>query len=113
MKTNGTRSDRKEPEVIEGETGKVAPTPGAFGKDGRRIDLSSLRDVRLEMVRIYRMQDAELIDSGEMNKRIWALGEIGKIITIAELEKRLGELEARNQLQQPGRALPAPSQAIQ
>ena len=47
---------------------------------------------------MYRLMDAELIEPGEMNKRIWALAEIGKIFTVAELEKRLDDLEQRQTL---------------
>lgn len=118
MKKNGThdtesnglkQSDTASSEVIDNETGKVDPSPlyhGAFGKAGRRIDLSTLRDVRLEMARVYRMMDAGEIEDASGTKRVYALEGVGKIITVAEIERRIQELEDRQQ----GRpALPAPS----
>jgi hypothetical protein len=100
-------SDTPAGEVIDGATGKVDPSPsnGAFGKNGRRIDLSTLRDVRLEMARVYRMMDAGELEDAAGTKRIYALDGIGKIITVSEIERRIQELEDR----QAGRpALPAP-----
>jgi hypothetical protein len=107
--SNGLKqSDTPTTEVIDGETGKVGPAPlynGAFGKAGRRIDLSTLRDVRLEMARLYRMVDAEEIETSIGSRRAYILEAIGKVITVAEIERRIQELEDR----QAGRpALPAP-----
>lgn len=104
-------SDEKTGEVIDGATGKVDPTPsnGAFGKNGRRIDLSSLRDVRLEMARVYRMMDAGEIEDASGTKKIYALEGIGKIITVAEIERRIQELEDR-QAGNGRPALPAPAE---
>lgn len=109
--SNGLKqSDTATTEVIDGETGKVDPSPlyhGAFGKAGRRIDLSTLRDVRLEMARVYRMMDAGEIEDASGTKRVYALEGIGKVITVAEIERRIQELEDRQ-----GRpALPAPTTA--
>lgn len=81
-------SDEKQTEVIDGETGKVEPAP-------RRIDLSSLRDVRLEMAYVYRQLDAGEIPSQDASRRVYVLGEIGKVITTAEFEKRLAAIESR------------------
>lgn len=84
--------------TIDAESGAVEAgqfDPGRFGARGRRIPLKTLRDVRREMARQYRLHDQDQIESGEMNKRIWALGKIGEVITVAELEQRLIDLEQR------------------
>ena len=77
------------PETIDGKTGKPDPTP-------RRIDLSTLRDVRLEMAKVYRRMDRGDIEESAATKRVYILAEIGKIITVAELERRVLELEDRH-----------------
>jgi hypothetical protein len=83
------RSDKKQPELIDGKTGEPAPPP-------RRIDLSNLRDVRIEMAYVYREMDAGRIVAADASRRVYVLGEIGKIITVAEIERRIGELEERH-----------------
>lgn len=98
--------DKKKPETIDAKTGKPEDSPPV--KPPRRIDLSGLRDVRLEMADLYRRMDAGEIDSGEANRRVWHLERIGNILVVSELERRIQELEdqtARHAI--PGqRALP-------
>ena len=94
-------------ETIDGATGALDPTPqekgGRDGKPRRRIDLVTLRDVRLEMAHVYREMDAGTIEHADGTKRVYVLDTIAKVITVAEIERRLEELEAR----QNGRALPS------
>lgn len=101
MSTNGKKrrkgSDKREPETIDGQTGTVDPAP-ATGKGGsdkpkRRIDLSTLRDVRLEMAYVYREMDAGTIEDAAGTKRVYVLRQIADVITLAELEKRIQDLE--------------------
>jgi hypothetical protein len=87
-------SDENQLNVIDGETGTVKPP--------RRIDLSTLRDCRLEMAAVYRMVDQGQIPSQEGSRRVYMLGEIAKVITVAEMEKRLSELEQQHALRLPG-----------
>src|SRR5690349_9367679 len=87
-------SDKKTPQTIDHVTGKPDPTP--LGKRPRRIDLSTLRDVRLELAAVYRMIDAGEIPSQEGTRRAYVLRAIGEIIELAELERRIEELESRN-----------------
>jgi hypothetical protein len=106
-------SDEKRGEVIDGETGKPDTAPGAFGRDGRRIDLSNLRDVRLEMARVYRQMDAGTIKSQEGTRLAYVLRQIHDVIVSAELEKRIQELEDRQAAGLQGRpALPAPERTL-
>jgi hypothetical protein len=101
---HGNRSDERKPETIDGQTGKPDPTP-------RRIDLSSLRDVRLEMALVYRKMDAGSIDSQDGSRRVFVLRQIADVIIDADLERRIAELEERqaNALQpRTNRLLPTP-----
>ncbi len=100
--SKGNGSNKREPETIDGATGQVDPTPpgnpqglGAFGKDGRRIDLSNLKDVRLELGKLYRRMDAEEISASEGSRRAFVLRQIHDVIVSAELEQRLIDLEQR------------------
>lgn len=88
---SGKVSDRKEPQTIDGATGKPDPTPP------RRIDLSSLRDVRVELAALYRRIDSGEIESQDGSRRAYVLRTIADIIALAELERRIEELEERRQ----------------
>jgi hypothetical protein len=86
-------SDKTDLQTIDGATGKVVPT-------SRRIDLSSLRDVRLELAAVYRLMDSGGIPSQEGTRRTYVLKALHDIIVSAELERRIIELE--NQQPRPG-----------
>ena len=73
------------------ETVKPDPTP-------RRIDLSNLKDVRLELAHVYRQMDAGAIESQDGTRRAYVLRQIHDVIVSAELERRIAELEERQQL---------------
>jgi hypothetical protein len=81
--------DERKPETIDGATGRVDPTP----PKARAPKLSDLRDVRLEMAYVYREVDAGRLKSQEGTRRVYMLRQIGDIITAAEIEKRISELE--------------------
>jgi hypothetical protein len=76
----------KQPETVDGSTQKVLPPT-------RRIDLATLEQCRSEMARAYRDVDAGKIDSSEGSRRVYMLLNIGKMIELADLEKRLERLE--------------------
>lgn len=101
------RSDKGRPETIDAKTGKPDPTP-------RRIDLSSLRDVRLEMAAVYRLVDAGTISSQDGSRRVFMLRQIADVIVNAELERRVAELEERKQdtAGSVRPALPAPMRTV-
>jgi len=96
----GNGSDKRESETIDGKTGLPEGTR-------RRIDLSSLRDVRLELAAVYRKMDAGEIESQEGTRRAYVLKTIHDVMVSAELERRVTELEGRA----AQRALPG-SQAL-
>jgi hypothetical protein len=94
MSKDKQHSDEHEP--IDGATGKAEPTPGAFGRDGRRIDLSKLRDVRIELARVYRQMDAGTIKTQEgtrlacVLKTIHDIGEQSEHLHIAFTASSIG-----------------------
>ena len=95
--------DKRAAETIDGETGKPEGTPP--DKEARRIDLSNLRDVRLELAAVYRKMDAGDIPSQDGTRRAYVLKTIHDVIVSAELERRIQELEDR-QLLPSARLLP-------
>jgi hypothetical protein len=94
-------NDEHATQTIDGNTGKVDPAPD-------RCDLSSLRDIRIEMAKVYRSVKRGEIEDAAGTKRVYMLAEIGKVITVADLEKRLVDLEARRALPGTRPQLPAP-----
>lgn len=113
MKRNGTakgglndRPDERKTETIDGATGKPVDPPV---KTPRRIDLSSLRDVRIELAALYRKMDSGEIESTDGSKRAYVLKTIADVITVGEIERRIDELEGRiapgGQPQLPARTL--------
>ena len=87
MKEKGEEgSDKNEPKTFNNQTGAEVPHP-------RRIDLSNLRDVRLEMAEVYRRVDREEILSQDGSRRVFMLRQIADVIVNSELERRIGELE--------------------
>lgn len=103
---NGKGSDKKGPQTINGETGKPDPTPPAQ----RRIDLSNLRDVRIELANVYRAMDAGALEEAAATKRAYVLQAIGKVIEAeneATIMERITVLEEQLAGGVAGR-LPAP-----
>ena len=62
------------PETLDGNTGKPDPILP------RRIDLSTLRDVRLEMAACYRAVDGGTIGSQDGSRRVFMLRQIADVI---------------------------------
>ena len=109
MAKGSKRLDKKQPETIDGATGKADRRPSNFGThggNGRRIDLANLRDVRLELAYVYRQIDAGVLRAEEGTRRAYVLKTIGDIIATAELEQRLSEIEERQQVMARQNALP-------
>jgi hypothetical protein len=91
-------SDKKEPETYDAATGSVDPTP-------RRIDLSTLRDIRLEMAAVYRRMNSGAIETAEGSKLVYVLRQIGDIIEMSDIERRIEAIEDRQALISNGRGL--------
>ena len=90
LESSDAASDENRGQVIDEATGTPYPTP-------RRIDLSSLRDIRLELAAVYRKMDAGEIESQDGTRRAYVLKTIHDVIVSAELERRIIELEGRQQ----------------
>lgn len=96
--------DKRRPETIDGKTLEPDPTT-----PHRRIDLSTLRDVRLELAAVYRRMDAGEIESQDGTRRTYVLKAIADVIELADLERRIRELEERRSAggYVPSNAVPA------
>ena len=94
--------NEKQPETFDGASGELVPLL-------RNPRLATLKDIRLEMSYIYKRMENRLIETADGSKLIFALSKIGEIITVAEFEERIEQLEKQRQeiLADRQRALPA------
>lgn len=76
-----------EPATIDGSTLRVLPTP-------QTIHLKTADDVRLEMAKLYRAMKAKDIETQEGTRLCYVLTQIGKMIELSDLEKRIDMLES-------------------
>ena len=83
------KSDKKTPATIDGTTSEVLPTPP-------RVDLKTIDDVRLEMARVYREMRSGGMEAQQGARLVYVLSQIGKLIEIHEIEKRITVLETLN-----------------
>lgn len=79
---------QNEPATIDGASLHVLPTPPT-------IHLKTIDQVRLEMAKVYRDCRHGRLEVGDGAKLVFMLGQIGKMIELADLERRLIELEKR------------------
>jgi hypothetical protein len=108
-KSNGQIKESKvhEPQTIDGATGLV-------GLDMQTIPLSTLRHIRVEMAWVYRAVDCGKLDIGDGSQRQYMLRHLAELITAAEFEDRLEQLEKqREELVQDGQgALPVTYEGV-
>ena len=83
-----TETEFNEPMTIDKKSGKVLPTP-------KGIKLKTIDDVRVEMASVYRGMKSGSIETSDGTKFIYALGAIGKMIEIHDIEKRIELLESK------------------
>jgi hypothetical protein len=74
--------------TVENTSGKVVATP-------KKIDLSTINDVRLEMASVYRAMKGGNIEAGNGSRLVYVLGQIGKMIELHDIEKRVEQLEGK------------------
>ena len=74
--------------TVENASGKVVATP-------KKIDLSTINDVRLEMASLYRAMKAGNVEASDGSRLVYVLGQIGKMIELHDIEKRVDQLEGR------------------
>ena len=79
------------PATIDGSTLRVLPTPRR-----RRAQLTTLEGVRDEMARIYREMESGKRESQEGSRLVYVLTQIGKVLELTEIERRLTALEDKN-----------------
>lgn len=86
----------KSPVEIDGATGKVKPLSPK--KTPRYVvKLDSLQDVRREMAKVYREARSGIIEAQDGTKLVWILAAVGKVVEGSDLEKRIDELEKKQQ----------------
>ena len=76
------------PVTVENASGKVVATL-------KKIDLSTINDVRLEMASVYRAMKGGNIEAGNGSRLVYVLGQIGKMIELHDIEKRVEQLEGK------------------
>lgn len=62
-----------------------------------RIDLKTIDDVRLESARVYRDMRTQKIPTHDGTRLVYVLSQIGKLIELHDIEKRIEKLEAKNE----------------
>ena len=70
---------------------RVLPTP-----QRRKPQLTSLEGIRCEMARIYREMESGKRESQEGSRLVYVLTQIGKVLELTEIERRLTALEDKN-----------------
>lgn len=81
-------SDEKQASTLEIYEEERLPIPN-------RIDLKTIDDVRLEMARVYRDMRAGRILTNDGTRLVYVLGQIGKMIELHEIIKRVEKLEEK------------------
>lgn len=79
---------RAPPTLIDEATGLPIPTTPR-----QRTPLKRLEDVKRELGRVYRAMKSGAIPHEDGTKRAFVLGQLGKIIEMADLERRIAALE--------------------
>lgn len=81
-------SDKKTAVTIDSKSGELVPTPS-------RMDLKSIDDIRLEMARVYREMRGNTIETQHGSRLVYVLSQIGKLIELHEIERRIQDLEGK------------------
>ena len=58
-----------------------------------RIDLKHIDDVRLEMAKVYRDMKQQKIPAQDGTRLVYVLTQIGKMIELHDIEKRINRIE--------------------
>jgi hypothetical protein len=76
-------------ETLSGELVDIKPTPS--------IHLKTIDDVRLEMAKVYRDMKSQKIPTHDGTRLVYVLAQIGKMIELHDIEKRIDLLEVKNE----------------
>jgi hypothetical protein len=82
-------TEKELPVIIDNATGELEPTPST-------IKLKSIDDVRVEMGKVYREMKRGKIEPSDGTKLVYVLSQIGKMIELHDIEKRISALEQQN-----------------
>jgi hypothetical protein len=74
-------------ETLSGQPVVAKPTPS--------IHLKTIDDVRLEMAKVYRDMKLQKIPTHDGTRLVYVLAQIGKMIELHDLEKRVNVLEEK------------------
>lgn len=85
METEITQENTLETLCIEPTIMK--PTPS--------IHLKTIDDVRLEMSKVYRDMKLQKIPTSDGTRLVYVLSQIGKMIELYDIEKRVDQLEGK------------------
>ena len=86
MKKMKNDVQENQPATIDGASLQVLPTPQV-------IHLKTADDVRLEMAKVYRDMRQGRVEMADGTKLAYVLGQLGKVIELVEIEKRIALLE--------------------
>ena len=89
INTSVKNTDTNFATTIENSNGDILPTPP------KKIDLATIDDVRLEMAKVYRDMKSQKIPTHDGTRLVYVLAQIGKMIELFEIEKRIEKLEAK------------------
>ena len=67
----------------------------SYGQPTPSIHLKTINDVRLEMASVYRKMSAGNIETSDGSRLVYVLGQIGKMIELHDIEKRVEQLEGK------------------
>jgi hypothetical protein len=82
------RKESDSPVILEGQVLQALPAP--------QIKLATLEDCRREMARVYRDARTYRIESQDASRLVYMLSQIGKLLELTDIEKRVELLEKRN-----------------
>jgi hypothetical protein len=80
---------------VEGELVAAARLPRRI--PARSLPLKTLAQCRREMAKLYREVRGGVLESSEATRLVYVLAQVGKLIEVAELERRLLALEAKSE----------------
>ena len=78
----------KEPVTVDSASGRLDPTPA-------KVDLKTIDNVRLEMAKVYRDMKSNKIPAQDGTRLVYVLTQIGKMIELHDIEKRVNRIEER------------------
>ena len=79
-------TDTNLPVTHDHTSGEVLPM-------GKKIDLAKIDDVRLEMAKVYRDMKGQKIPAQDGTRLVYVLTQIGKMIELHDIEKRINRIE--------------------